>query len=532
MDASGKTTYQFTLSDQLALVLIVLCYTVYVVHEIVQANGGMFTYTLDDVYIHLAVGEGILSGTYGINAGEFSAPSSSILWPFLLAPFASSEVYYLVPLAINIVCACLSIVVIYRTFIVAFRIPGDPAPSVERPAAFILAAMIALAANMLGIIFTGMEHSLQILFECLIFYGLVLHLRTGDKGRMLVYIPAILLPLTRYEGLALSCAVLLVMFIVDSRKRAMLSFAAMIGLVVGFSLFLYANSGWFLPASVMFKSAFERSPFEFNELIEIVFEVLRGTSTIPLKYTFIVIVPGLVYAAFVRKDRFQIVMGWLVASVVLAHFLAFGDINERYMISLYVIALIGTALFFIEGIHSLFRRNILLGGVLVIIVICGVYIGNYFFQKKIPHSAANIYQQHYTMHRFVTEYYRHPVAVNDIGYVSFRNPQYVLDLKGLGNYSVLGMKEPVTAQAMDSLVHAHDVELVMIYEDWFYNIPDWWIEAGQFQLLERNITAANDTVMIYAVDSTSLSSIQRSLRALRDDLTDPRLVYIPSDPAE
>ena len=46
---------------------------------------GHLIYTLDDPYIHLAVARNILLGGYGVNATEFSSPSSSILWPWLLA---------------------------------------------------------------------------------------------------------------------------------------------------------------------------------------------------------------------------------------------------------------------------------------------------------------------------------------------------------------------------------------------------------------------------------------------------------------
>lgn len=51
--------------------------------QILKLNQGRFIYTLDDAYIHLALAENIMQGHYGVNLGEFSALSSSILWPFL-----------------------------------------------------------------------------------------------------------------------------------------------------------------------------------------------------------------------------------------------------------------------------------------------------------------------------------------------------------------------------------------------------------------------------------------------------------------
>src|SRR4051812_21970514 len=74
---------------------------------ILLLNGGMFVYCLDDAYIHLSLADRIGSGTYGINAGEWSAPASSILWPFLLALFSRlpASAYVFVPLLINVAAA-------------------------------------------------------------------------------------------------------------------------------------------------------------------------------------------------------------------------------------------------------------------------------------------------------------------------------------------------------------------------------------------------------------------------------------------
>ena len=67
-------------------------------------NDGIFSYILDDAYIHMALAEQIANGHYGINAGEYASPSSSILWPFLLAPFAHTSFFEWVPLLIHLSC--------------------------------------------------------------------------------------------------------------------------------------------------------------------------------------------------------------------------------------------------------------------------------------------------------------------------------------------------------------------------------------------------------------------------------------------
>ena len=50
-----------------------------------ELTDGRLIYSLDDPYNHLAVAEPIVEGGYGINSEKFASPSSSILFPFLLA---------------------------------------------------------------------------------------------------------------------------------------------------------------------------------------------------------------------------------------------------------------------------------------------------------------------------------------------------------------------------------------------------------------------------------------------------------------
>ena len=54
---------------------------------ILALNDGHLVFTLDDPYVHLALAEHLQRGHYGVNPNELSAPSSGIVWPFLLAPF-------------------------------------------------------------------------------------------------------------------------------------------------------------------------------------------------------------------------------------------------------------------------------------------------------------------------------------------------------------------------------------------------------------------------------------------------------------
>src|SRR5262245_2132008 len=69
---------------------------------ILSLNHGVFTYTLDDPYLHLALSENLARGHSGLNAADYSAPSSSALWPFLIAPWSLFRVEAWVPLVLNL----------------------------------------------------------------------------------------------------------------------------------------------------------------------------------------------------------------------------------------------------------------------------------------------------------------------------------------------------------------------------------------------------------------------------------------------
>ncbi len=72
------------------------------------------------------------------------------------------------------------------------------------------------------------------------------------------------------------------------------------------------------------------------------------------------------------------------------------------------------------------------------IAACGVItlgLGREFVYPTLatPLAMNNLYERQYQMGRFARDHWRAPVAVNDPGWVSYRNPNYVLDLGGLAS---------------------------------------------------------------------------------------------------
>lgn len=129
-----------------------------------------------------------------------------------------------------------------------------------------------------------------------------------------------------------------------------------------------------------------------------------------------------------------------------------------------------------------------------------------------PIGSNNIYSQHFQMHRFVTQYYMAPVAVNDLGYVSYKNDHYVLDLYGLASLDALQYRlSEEDGQWMDNLASEKNVKLAMIYEKWFDHIPESWIKIGDLVLLGDSITPAVSRVSFYITDPDFKFEIEHAL---------------------
>jgi len=133
----------------IVITLLVLFPMALILPLIINYTGGIFTYSLDDPYIHLALAKNIWMGNYGINLNEPSAPSSSILWPFLLAPFSFfSGFFEFVPLIINVCCLGLLVFAMDKAF-----------SDLKLLSRLTLIAVILIALNAYGLVFTGMEFS-------------------------------------------------------------------------------------------------------------------------------------------------------------------------------------------------------------------------------------------------------------------------------------------------------------------------------------------------------------------------------------
>jgi hypothetical protein len=493
---------------------------------ILKLNSGTFIYTLDDPYIHLALSDQIRHGNYGVNAGLHAAPSSSILFPFLLVPAGGTFLHPYLPLILNSLALFMT-VEIMRRFLLHLRLALDTFGTVALAASLVL---MAFCFNMIGIVFTGLEHSLHIAAVAGIVYGLALFL---DENRMPVWLPAIIVlaPLLRYEGLPLSLAALLVLALRGRWRTAAGAFACIVLSLAGFSAFLGKLGLPPLPSSILVKSmvgataAGGKGASLFELVVKNAKDMYGDNIGFLMFLIWVAAVTLCLHEPLTKPQKWTSrgLISLVLACLITGHALGgrFGS-QDRYE----VYAVVGTALLGIylgQGrIRGMLanrkdRVALMLGICLGLLPICSRYCET---TALAPIAANNIYEQQLQMHRFVNDFYQAPVAVNDLGLVAYHNPNFVLDLVGL----VSEKARLLRAAHSDSATYArfvseNGVRLAIIYDEWFLGqIPVNWEKVGSMALSRKDVSPAHNEVQFYATDAVTAAKVREELQAFRKTL--------------
>lgn len=474
---------------------------------------GHLIYSLDDPYISLALSDHIAHGHYGINAAEPASPSSSILYPFLLAAFAWAPWQDWVPLFINSIAACAVGILIVQEFC------RDGIATSDRVAATVLLTVsLCLASNVIGLVFAGLEHSLHLLTSVFVVFGLARTLETGRIPRGLVA-ACVLLPLWRFEGMALALLALFVLAATGHRRAAFVG-SFLICAALGLYMAMMAKLGLpLLPSSVLVKSDLVRQTAEDSGKLVALWQGIRAnlsesisnTEAYPVLLLFALSLAHPAVRCFFRAPansverlpfQKEILFVLVIAGALLAHVL-FGAWGWFARYESYAVA-IGMA-----GCIIVWRGTIrrVMGNIVAVTacILAVLYVGHIYVIAEIltPMSSVARYEQQYQMHRFVVDFYRRPVAVNDIGWVSYRNPYYVLDLWGLGSETArveraAAKQDP---QWLKNLVASRDIGLVMIFDEWFPGqVPATWRHVADLTAA-HGIMSPSRTVNFYATSN-------------------------------
>lgn len=434
---------------------------------------GSWAYPLDDAYIHLQMADAYAAGLPGVGVGSSASASSSLLWPFLLVPGVLTPVAVFVPL----LASCAGSLVLAA---VCTRAAGD----------WRLGVAVAVASHALSLGVLGMEHSAQVALTAAVALGLVETDRTGRMPRWLL-VAIVVLPLLRYEGLAVSVAALAWL---SDRRGSLLAALALAVVLVGATLLLHAATGQWLPASVLSKRA--------------MYSAAWSQAWQPALF-----LPACIGLMTVWRGR----KGWglLVLAVVAAH-AAGGQVGmfTRHLAYLMPWALILGGYALRDELRDAWateRRAVVLGGALL--ATPALYQLAY-----LPGSAEHVAELHGSMRAIADAV--GPVAVNDVGVVGWRSASPPLDLAGLADSEALGHVLREDVAWIGPLAEERGAVVAMVFPSWFPELPADWTPIATLSV-RRNVFQDDPwAVIVYATEPRDVAGLRQILAGLdlRGDL--------------
>ncbi len=490
----------------------------------IARTGGYFEYPLDDPYIHLAMSEQIMAGGYGVNAGEFASASSSILFPFLLAPFSGFSWHWLTPLfwgAAGLVGGAL----LWGRFVGEIAARSAPA---TRGYLLILAFIGPMFLHLVGVSMIGMEHVLQVLAAMMVAYGLI---RYAD-GRGVGWILAagiILSPMFRFEGLAVSCFACGVLLLSGRPKVAIgLGVAALVPVIAYFAAMTSMGLAP-LPNSVMAKAAIVGGDTHFvtgeeDTRLETLITTVKISFSSSSGFPLLILSMFWLVGAWIWRGVFgrtRVLIALSVPALAMTH-VFFGSIGYFYRYEIYAWSYgVMVTLYLMSFVWDRFDLAARVApAALILALVAG---GRHYPLQAFfiyPDAGAAIGVQQKQMGRFVDDYIIGPVAVNDLGHVAYRNPHYVLDLWGLASREALDARlEGRDPNWADGLIARYDVGVIMIYDWWFQGRinPDW-IKVGEMTITRRMGALGGSVVAFYAVSENDEAKLRADLAAFAPTL--------------
>lgn len=446
-------------------------------------NQGHFIYTLDDPYIHLALADNISQGHYGINQGENTAPSSSVIWPFLLVPFAVFSFFTIVPLILNILFAAGTAVVLAGFF------KWENLP-------FTLAALFCF--NLAGLVLTGMEHSLQLFLIVCAASGVSDFAVKGKLPRWLLPV-LVLAPAVRYECLSVSLTALLFLFLAGVRKQSVTALLICLSLLGGFSLFLLQQGLDPFPSSVFAKSSVVSGA---GSVASVAGNLIASLGSFRGLAQAFLLVPLFLFGFAQGRDKKLRFLAFSTAAAVLLH-LAAGRFGWFHRYGVYIWAYSVMICFTLYRKRIEQHRSLTL---LLLLALSGNYLSGY---TNIALASSNIYRQQFQMRRFVHHWLGEPVAVNDLGLVCLGYDHYVLDLWGLAVPEALqGSENPLW---VDSSAQASGVNCAIVYRDELPGIQHW-TPVARMELAPPLVVCVSGGVDFLSAPWASADSLELMVR--------------------
>ncbi|WP_217602330.1 hypothetical protein [Chitinophaga sp. GbtcB8] len=515
---SSKHALWITLATFLLLIFVME-------YAIMLNTNGVFSYPLDDVYIHLAIARNIaFYHVWGISPQGFTSASSSVLYPLLLAgTLKIFGAHTIIPFIINLLTGLLFLVALHKWLV---RQELGPVAQLS------ILLVVILVTPLTVIVMCGMEHMLQIWF-CFLFVTrfseeLAAQVETGKRGfSWQLYAYGFLLTATRYEGAVLIGIAGLIAFFEGRMLTAVKLVVVSVLPIIIFGAYAQYHGSYAIPNSVLLKSG--APPLTIDGMINFFFDDLYNKLSIstgfyataapqrlllilPLTYLFCrPAIPAIKY-------RYMII---LLTLATLCYLLLTGRTRfpryEAYLIANG--AIVSGVLLFRYGkqaLSLLFAQAkwllIFVGFILVIPIL----LRSRDALTLVHPASVNIYQQQYQMGLFLGKYYYNtPVAFNDIGAASYFTRGGNLDLWGLGSYEITkSIKNGYYSPGyIEQLTQKDSIRIAVIFERY---IPQgvWqnWNKVGSWQL-RSNVICADDSVSFFAVRPEEAVGLRKHLQA-------------------
>ncbi|MGH7270282.1 MAG: polysaccharide biosynthesis/export family protein [Polyangiaceae bacterium] len=501
-------------------------------------TGGTYCYPIDDAFIHLAIAKHLISnGVYGVTKYAFSSASSSILWPLLLAVVGRvAGDHVLTPLVLNMVFG------IALVWLVSRLLRGGSRRATRSHVCVEMAVVLAVVflAPLPTLVATGMEHTLQALSALLLAaYGadaLAGDSSPSPRAHRLWQMAALagFAVMTRYEGLFLAGIIAALACV---RHRFRMAACTLIGALVpvlAFGAYSIAHGGLFLPNSVLLKGrhlgfhcATDVADFLGGDLFDRLAQHPHVSVLVVATFALALVCAGREGAW--SKNALRLTIAGLTT---LAHvqFAALGWFF-RYEAYLIVMNLTFLGMVLVEmdaspaALKSLSRGQPLrmLAGVVVLVATLGPLVRRAIRAAEVtPLACRNVFEQQVQSARFLTRYFgQEPVAVNDIGAVSYFGDEPIVDLLGLASLPVARAKKlqidnPLTRDEVAGFTRGTNVAI--IYDGWLGgSVPPTWIRLGRWRI-ENNRSCAFDDVEIYATHPEAVGRVLGALRGFATHL--------------
>ena len=496
---------------------------------ILYANQGVFTYALDDAYIHMAIAKNVArSGVWGVTPYEFSSSSSSLLWTLLLAgSYRLTGIHVWQPLALNLLAGLLLLAG------VAWILARE---GVRRWSRFATLMAVVVFMPLPTLSLTGQEHIFHTLIALIFLYYAAVRLeegrRSGWKDWALWLGLAALLTMARYEGLFLAFAVGL-LYVFKRRWVEGVAMGIAAWLPIGVYGLISMQHGWyFFPNSVLLKGR-SLNLGSIRALIAaglLFVQRLDATAYVLLLLIAIMALLALSYrrendheapSSLWRKIR---VMGlaYLLTALLHAQFAIIGPMTlyryDAYLVAIGIVILaLGTHVLKLRAPRPRGTAEMLMGLGLIVLLCLPLLERSGHALLNTPLAARNIFEQQYQMGRFAAMYYQgEGVAANDIGAINFYGDIRCFDLWGLGTLEVAQARRnhAYNTDTIDQMTRDFGVKIAMVYDVWFTKyggLPRHWVKVGEWTQPE-NVLSGVKTISIYAVDPAEADTLIQRLQ--------------------